>query len=541
MRTSSSGHHIGLLTLSLLGSSLASPAAFATTAAEIAGLTGATVFYENGITGENASVANIEAGHFWTGHTSLSWVEDDALYTPSGGRGPGAWSATDDATAHATAVAQIIAGRDSGSTGSTNWNGIAYGASLYSGSIATDGSISGNNFSTSSAIIRAAYEYYFQAGVDVINSSWGGEVTSSSAWITGIINGLAGQYTSTTVVVAAGNDGSPAGSSTSTVGTPAVGLNVISVGALNAAGTAVASYSSRGTVDIADSSGNVVGTHVAVQIVTYGTDVTVASTTSNSTGSSTGSGTSYAAPVVAGAASLLVSAAKSNTSWSDDTIADATDSRVIKAILMNSATKIEGWDNGQTAVESYTFNGTSYSNVIVTTRALDTRSGAGALNLTSAWSQYITNASWTLATIASGFTDTYTFDASVSSQSVITVTLAWYAGYNSTDYSISALTDLDLQIWTTDGDGNLLALLATSATAADTTEHLSFLLDTDTATSIAICVVSNGTVIGTENSVTYALAWDLEFVTSAIPEPAGVAFACGTAMLILVVWRRRAT
>lgn len=509
-------------------------------AADIATLIGADVFYENGITGQDTSVANIEAGHFWTGHTSLSWVDDDALYTPSGG--------VSSSQSHATAVAQIIGGRDTNLSDSIKWNGIAYGTNLYSGSIATalEYDTAGNetgSFSSSRSVIRDVYSYYMTGSnaVDVINSSWG----SSDSSFLAIINGLAAQYTSTTVILSAGNSGSPSGSATSTVATSSSGLNAVSVGALNAAGTGIADYSSRGTVEVINpQTRKSVGTHVAVQIVTYGTDVMLAYTTTNSGNIYEGDGTSFAAPVVAGAASLLVSAAKSNTAWDSATQSNATDSRVIKAILMNSASKLTDWDNGQATVTSYSFNNTAYSNVVVTTQALDTTYGAGALNLTNAYNQYLTNESWALATIESGFTETYTFNASVSSQSIITVTLTWYAEYNTSNtYSISALTNLDLQVWSVDGEGNLLSLLATSATAADTTEHLSFLLDTEADTSIALCVVSNGAIIGTQSSVTYALAWDLDFVASqlqaAIPELANMTFFAGAIALGCVIIRLR--
>ncbi len=77
--------------------------------------------------------------------------------------------------------------------------------------------------------------------------------------------------------------------------------------------------------------------------------------------------TSYCAPVVAGAAALLWQAAARDDGGSN-TAAQATNSSVIKALLLNGAMKPAGWTNG-------------------TTRPLDARFGAGIANVYTSWRQ----------------------------------------------------------------------------------------------------------------------------------------------------------
>ena len=89
-------------------------------------------------------------------------------------------------------------------------------------------------------------------------------------------------------------------------------------------------------------------------------------------------GTSFAAPTVAGGAALLYDAAYALLGAAPD----ARDSRVMKAVLMNSADKTSGWNNGQTA------NPNGFGGVL-TTRGLDNRVGAGRMDLNQAFDQFL--------------------------------------------------------------------------------------------------------------------------------------------------------
>ncbi len=64
---------------------------------------GADRFYNAGFRGDGAVIANIEAGHIWTGHESLSHI---GLIPTSGGAG--------EFDRHATWVASVLAGRQGG-------------------------------------------------------------------------------------------------------------------------------------------------------------------------------------------------------------------------------------------------------------------------------------------------------------------------------------------------------------------------------------------------------------------------------------------
>ena len=81
-------------------------------------------------------------------------------------------------------------------------------------------------------------------------------------------------------------------------------------------------------------------------------------------------GTSFSAPTVAGGAALLYDAAYAAVRRNPD----ARDARVMKAVLMNSADKTLGWNNGQIAHP----NG---NGGVLTTQGLDNRVGAGRMNL----------------------------------------------------------------------------------------------------------------------------------------------------------------
>ncbi len=197
------------------------------------------------------------------------------------------------------------------------------------------------------------------------------------------------------------------------------------------------------------------------------------------------SGTSFAAPIVASGVSLLDSLSYHLSytvefSSSAANFANSRDSRVIKAVLMNSATKLPGWNNGQ-----YTSGGVTY-----TEQALDTSQGAGMLNMNQAMNQYIGGTldpfgyagsvqptGWSLATVASGGYTDYTIDTELPANSYLDVTLCWFrdravpgVGSATGDWdpvtSALGVTDLgmaklDLQIW----DSTFTTLYAESDTS----------------------------------------------------------------------------
>src|SRR5207248_1039476 len=265
----------------------------------------------------------------------------------------------------------------------------------------TGGSGSGG-FSTTYQSQLSTYRQILVTGVggqraDVINSSWGDQPGSIdptgsangdfSRYIDALVSTTAGSGSAKTVVFAAGN----AGPGPNTVGSPAAGYNVIAVGALGRSTdgvpyNAVSSFSSRGPNDffipnVAQPTSLAQGTVVSavrarVDIAAPGEQLYLADgVASNPTSYSRTQGTSFAAPTVAGGATLLVSDARTN---SFANLAEATDGRVVKVVLQNSADKTAGWTNAQT------FNGSTWS----TSQGLDLAVGTGRMNLDQAFAQF---------------------------------------------------------------------------------------------------------------------------------------------------------
>jgi serine protease AprX len=274
-----------------------------------------------------------------------------------------------DAFGHGTHVAGVIASAGWYSWGSKffhQFKGIAPNANIIN-LRALDSTGSGTD-STVIAAIQAAIRLKSQYNIRVINLSLGRPVFESytvdplcqaaeAAWKAGIV-----------VVAAAGNDGRDDSANTDGYGTIAAPGNdpyVVTVGAMKTAGTAdraddqIASYSSKGPTSIdhvvkpdlvapgnkiistlspnsilqlQDSSSDVLmGEYAYITDTTSGKGKKIGYSTFTSTTISTDyfrlSGTSMAAPVVSGAAALMLQA--------DPTLTPDT----VKARLMKSATK----------------------------------------------------------------------------------------------------------------------------------------------------------------------------------------------------------
>jgi len=129
----------------------------------------------------------------------------------------------------------------------------------------------------------------------------------------------------------------------------------------------VASFSSRGPQDYANPvNGTISGVRAVVDLVAPGSDLTTAyyggqtgGNNSSLAGSPSGipgsadsysdsvSGSSLASPIMAGGAAIIASASYNTPVLSSN--AASRDARVVKTVLLNSADKIPGWSNGQTA------------------------------------------------------------------------------------------------------------------------------------------------------------------------------------------------
>ncbi len=457
---------------------------------------GADTFYNAGYTGANAVVANIEGGHAWNLHETLTGVTT-FLHSPIA-TGP----QLGDFDVHPTETAHIIAGQ-----GVNNYQrGISPDAELWSGAIATEypGAPTSANFNFSRASLRYPYETAMLDGVngrlaDVVNSSWGSSNspdTTAHQYATAMIDALA--YDAGTIVtVAAGNGGSAANS----ILPPATGYNLITVGAVandqtNPPYNNVASFSSRGPIDFRNSqSGQVLtGVRAGVDLVAPGTVLKLAKyggTTGSNTGGtdSTGgatdfyhnyqSGTSFAAPIVAGGAALIV-----DVGYDLYGGGASIDGRVVKSVLMNSADKTNGWNNGQSLV----------GGVITTTQSLDYNAGAGRMNLETAFAQYTAGTTdvpglgggnveaigWDYGRATDSATNDYYITENLIGGTTFNVTLTWFVDAYYSELSMSSFfhsrfVDLNLQVWSVEG-GLPDTLVAESVSVYNNTEHLSFAL-----------------------------------------------------------------
>jgi hypothetical protein len=255
------------------------------------------------------------------------------------------------------------------------------------------------------------------------------------------------------------------------------------------------------------------------------------------------SGTSYAAPTVAGGAALLYDAAYSV--FSDN--ADARDARVMKAVLMNSADKTFGWNNGQ--ITHPNGNGG-----VLTTQGLDNRVGTGRLNLAAAYDQFLTGTTdiagtssgdlgvvndvgWDFGQVVSGTMNDYFFNSPLLGGTTFTATLTWFRDRRLTDANFAAddsYDDLNLELWSVVG-GIPASLISESSSLYNESEHFSFSLPTTGEYALRVRWFKEVfDRVADTNQELYGLAWRTSATISSlsIPEPASGILLITTAMAI---------
>ncbi|MBR4597033.1 MAG: S8 family serine peptidase [Opitutales bacterium] len=519
--------------------------------AEIANLiVGADAFFSLGVYGQGAKAANVELGVYLPGHYALADTPKGEVVVPEGAEASALYSP------HATGTAGVIAGYNAEASSDIAYFaslGIAPLAELSAGSVAR--SAGNGNVSVGLSDFYGVYSHFFGAS-DVINSSWGTDSADAGHVFAFVADSLACQNTNTTFVVSAGNSGG----AENTVHSLALSYNGITVGALGnpSAFDRVADFSSRSPSDFYNPISGEIASSVrpAVDICAPGENISFATFEEGSDATDLflwSSGTSIAAPIASGVVCLMNSASRALEEAYGGAYGDLfekmRDTRVVKAILLNSAKKPAGWTNNQ-IISDYTATldlgggitmTSTFPGVILTTQGLDFDSGAGSLDAAGAL-EHIMNLTqrkfWTLSEIPANSSLWYDLGWAFEGE-LLSATLVWNAHSEVSEISGEMasfdslyFSNLGLELWIVlDGAHNLVAV---SDTSYNNVEHLYLELATDGEylLRVAFFDMAYGEMPETE---TFALAYAL------VPEASFCAAIFGAAAFAFALLRRRAS
>ena len=227
----------------------------------------------------------------------------------------------------------------------------------------------------------------------------------------------------------------------------------------------------------------------------------------------TGNGSSFSTPIVAGAIGLLVQKARENPDLSPAVSPNGGNS-VIKAILMNSATKLPYWHKGELQTDD--------DNV----SPLDYVQGAGMLNAVSAYEHLIAGLSkpgdvptigWDLNLLDKIQTpqNSYEFRIDEPNDKFITATIVWNRHYNA-EYPFEPAPEkncnLRLELWAVDpGNPNKEYLRDYSDSKIDNVEHIHFATDagyTNYKIIISFSDIENPKELALNQQ--YAISWNVQ-------------------------------
>ncbi len=533
---------------------------------------GADRYYAAGITGQDTVSFNLEAGHFWNGHEPLAHVATNATNFVHSSATWGGSAVAPKYDRHATLAAMLIGGRQTAENPQIRQKGLAPQTDLRSAAIATTwtGSAYALGFDVVGATYTTAYNAAFGTA-QVINSSFGYSDPAGTNAFTAFTDAKAFAFPGTLHVVSAGNSG-PA---SNTVGAPGAGYNTLTVAALDGPNTftTVASFSSRGPQAYGYVSGSstitVAGVRAAVDLAAPGTSITSAFYGGQTGGNNTSlagsvdsgsvptaydnvNGTSFAAPIVAGGAALVASAARTLPPLAGNPA--AVNALVVKSLLLTAADKTASWTNGQATV---TESGTTF---VQTTQSLDWAAGAGRMNLDRTFDLQLTGQTdvsgtgtgvlgsvaghgWDFGNAVRLVNNDYLLP-SLEPGSSLTASLSWMRNVSSSTLDDLAQANLDLSLWQLDDLGGFTTLVGRSASLYNTVEHLHLTLPAGDRYGLRVEYPTNsfdltpGQVWGdASNPQTYGLAWS---GVVAVPEPSTWALAAtALAGLAAAVGRRR--
>jgi len=222
----------------------------------------------------------------------------------------------------------------------------------------------------------------------------------------------------------------------------------------------------------------------------------------------TGDWSSFSTPIVSGAVGLLVQKAKQDPALSD-AVSPEGGNCVMKAILMNSATKLPYWHKGLLAKDD--------DHQV----PLDYIQGAGMLNAVGAYRNliagqskpgYVSTTGWDLNELDEGENpqNVYQMTFTNPADKYINATVAWNRHYDR-EYPFEAIpeadADLRLELWAVDTENpNNAYLLDYSDSSVDNVEHIYFQVDAN-YTNYEI-VISHGSVQA-DKAQRYGLAWSV--------------------------------
>jgi hypothetical protein len=196
-------------------------------------------------------------------------------------------------------------------------------------------------------------------------------------------------------------------------------------------------------------------------------------------------GTSFSAPLVAGGAALMASAAHTLPQLSGNP--NATHSMVVKSLLLTGADKTAGWSNGLATV---TESGNTF---LRTTQSLDWAVGAGRMNLDTTFDLQLNGArdvagtatgllgqvaskGWDYGWATRGVNNDYVFSTPFDGMSQFDTTLSWqrFRDIDGVNIRDIAQANLTVSFWSLNNLGAFDKLIAESASLYNTVEHLSF-------------------------------------------------------------------
>ena len=224
----------------------------------------------------------------------------------------------------------------------------------------------------------------------------------------------------------------------------------------------------------------------------------------------TGNWSSFATPVVAGTVGLLVQKAKSEPDL-NLAISAQGGNCVMKAILMNSATKLPYWHKGSADKSDDHY------------ASLDYIQGAGMLNAQGAYEQLIAGQGQTANVQPIGWDNNvieksenaqnmYHIEMPEAKDKIITATLVWNMHYED-EYPFKALTeadnDLRLELWAVDtNDPNGGYLIDYSDSISDNVEHIHCHADPNYSSyEIMVTFSDAADPNDTDTAQRYGLAW----------------------------------